>query len=118
MGGPTVRRIILAILLIAVLAGGTCAYAEWRVDFESKTVKPNQDSVTVAITASWDLPLAGADGPELVLTSQDLVDHGVVSTTLELEASYPTPLVRDTEISQTYSCPREPQYPGLLSSSN
>jgi hypothetical protein len=60
------------------------------------------------ITYEWRLagePLAGADGPELALTSQDLIGRGVVSSTLELTAGYPTPLVRDTDIAQVFAWP-------------
>ncbi len=51
-----VRR-ALCLLLIIVFACTASAYAEWRVDFESKSVKPNETGVTVDLTAYWDLSM-------------------------------------------------------------
>lgn len=58
------------------------------------------------ITYEWRLagePLAGATGPEILLTPQDFADHGVTTGMLEVELEYPTPLVRGTQITEAYS---------------
>ncbi len=49
-----------------VLLFSSAALAEWRVDFESKTVNPNDVGVTVDISASWDIPLTGLTVPVVV----------------------------------------------------
>ncbi len=59
-------RYVLVMLLAAVLFCGTSAYAEWRVDFESKTVNPDDVGVTVDVTAYWDIPLTGLAVPIVV----------------------------------------------------
>jgi hypothetical protein len=56
----------LSLLLIAAFFCGANAYAEWRVEFESKTVSPNEHDVEFNLKAYWDLPLAGFTTPVVV----------------------------------------------------
>lgn len=60
------QRVFIALSVIVVLFYQTNAYAEWRVDIESKTVDQGQRDVTVDFTFYWDLAMNEIDIPIVV----------------------------------------------------
>lgn len=59
-------RQIIGIILVVVILFAADAVAEWRIDFDSKTVDAGQTGVTLNITAYWDLDLMGFTLPIVV----------------------------------------------------
>jgi|GEM_PF-6879186 len=61
-----IRFLPWGLAVLTLLLFGASAFAEWRVDIESKTVNPNQTGVTVAIKAYWDIDLYALTVPVIV----------------------------------------------------
>jgi len=57
---------IVVVLVAMLLCCAVNASAEWRIDFESKTVSPNETGVTVEVTTYWDLAMVQMSIPVIV----------------------------------------------------
>jgi hypothetical protein len=51
-----IRRTVIA-LILSIGCPATHGQADWRIEFESKTVIPNQAAVSVGVTGCWEVPL-------------------------------------------------------------
>ena len=61
-----IRFLVGGFTVVTLLLFGTGAFAEWRVDLESKTVEKNQTGVSVAIAAFWDIEMGSLTVPVIV----------------------------------------------------
>ncbi|MFC1475759.1 T9SS type A sorting domain-containing protein [Candidatus Zixiibacteriota bacterium] len=57
---------LLMISVVYLFLYAADAFAEWRIDIESKTVDAGETGVTLAITAYWDTAMAGLSIPLVV----------------------------------------------------